>query len=176
LVHLSAERERRAVAGRPESFAEENLYPDARSRLASPPFASRACSSARRAIRPIESKTILRDLDLAVGTSDGWGVEKPSAAFFERIVVEAGCPTDQVLYVGDRLDNDIRPAQAARWLPRWYAGARGGTSSAIRISPRDVCGTVNLLSSCRIWSASTTSRRPSLARAGQAVLVPASPE
>jgi FMN phosphatase YigB (HAD superfamily) len=59
---------------------------------------------------------ILRALDLRVdviGTSDGWGVEKPSAAFFDRIVIEAGCPAGQVLYVGDRLDNDIRPAQAA---------------------------------------------------------------
>jgi len=26
-------------------------------------------------------------------------------------VVEAGCAPDAVLYVGDRLDNDIRPAQ-----------------------------------------------------------------
>jgi FMN phosphatase YigB (HAD superfamily) len=48
-----------------------------------------------------------------IGTSDTWGVEKPSAAFFERVVVEAGCPASQVLYVGDRLDNDIRPAQTA---------------------------------------------------------------
>ena len=52
-----------------------------------------------------------------IGTSDGWGVEKPSAAFFDRVVVEAGCPADQVLYVGDRLDNDIRPAQEMGWRP-----------------------------------------------------------
>nr|MDT0666800.1 HAD family hydrolase [Micromonospora sp. DSM 115978] len=43
----------------------------------------------------------------------GWGVEKPSAAFFDRLLAEAGCPADQVLYVGDRLDNDVRPAQVA---------------------------------------------------------------
>lgn len=48
-----------------------------------------------------------------IGTSDSWGVEKPSTAFFERVVAEAGCPAGQVLYVGDRLDNDIRPAQEA---------------------------------------------------------------
>jgi FMN phosphatase YigB (HAD superfamily) len=29
------------------------------------------------------------------------------------MVLEAGCPAGQLLYVGDRLDNDIRPAQAA---------------------------------------------------------------
>ena len=48
-----------------------------------------------------------------IGTSDGWGVEKPSPGFFERVIVEARCPADQVLYVGDRLDNDVRPAQEA---------------------------------------------------------------
>ena len=41
------------------------------------------------------------------------GVEKPSAEFFARIVEEAGCAPGSVLYVGDRLDNDIRPAQQA---------------------------------------------------------------
>ena len=60
--------------------------------------------------------TFLRALDLPVdviGTSDGWGVEKPSAALFGRVVAEAGCAVDQVLHVGDQLDNDIRPAQDA---------------------------------------------------------------
>lgn len=55
-------------------------------------------------------------LDFAVdviGTSDGWGVEKPSEGFFDRVVTEAGCAADAVLYVGDRLDNDVKPAQAA---------------------------------------------------------------
>ena len=32
---------------------------------------------------------------------------------FERIVAEAGCEGGSVLYVGDRLDNDIGPAQSA---------------------------------------------------------------
>jgi FMN phosphatase YigB (HAD superfamily) len=62
------------------------------------------------------AETILHALNFdvdVIGTSDGWGVEKPSAAFFDRVVVEASCPADQVLYVGDRLDNDVRPAQVA---------------------------------------------------------------
>jgi FMN phosphatase YigB (HAD superfamily) len=62
------------------------------------------------------AEAVLRALDLPVdviGTSDGWGVGKPSAAFFDRVVVEAGCSAGQVLYVGDRLDNDIYPAKAA---------------------------------------------------------------
>lgn len=48
-----------------------------------------------------------------IGTSDNWGVEKPSPEFFARVVDEAGCAASSVLYVGDRLDNDIRPAQEA---------------------------------------------------------------
>lgn len=48
-----------------------------------------------------------------IGTSDGWGVEKPSRGFFERVADEAGVAAESVLYVGDRLDNDIRPAQEA---------------------------------------------------------------
>ena len=37
-------------------------------------------------------------------------VEKPSAGFFARIVGECGWPPEEIAYVGDRFDNDIRPA------------------------------------------------------------------
>jgi FMN phosphatase YigB (HAD superfamily) len=48
-----------------------------------------------------------------VGTSESWGVAKPSADFFARIAAEAACPAGQVAYVGDRVDNDVVPARAA---------------------------------------------------------------
>jgi FMN phosphatase YigB (HAD superfamily) len=48
-----------------------------------------------------------------VGTSSSWGVEKPGAAFFERVVAACECAPSQIAYVGDRTDNDIRPAAAA---------------------------------------------------------------
>jgi HAD superfamily hydrolase (TIGR01509 family) len=48
-----------------------------------------------------------------VGSSARWGVEKPSAAFFERIVAEVGEEPDRIAYVGDRIDNDVVPALAA---------------------------------------------------------------
>jgi HAD superfamily hydrolase (TIGR01549 family) len=114
---LAVERQRRADASQPESFEEENLYPDAR-----------ACLTALRADglrvglagnQTARAETILRALDFdvdVIGTSDGWGVEKPSVAFFDRVVVEAGCAPVEVLYVGDRLDNDVRPAQEAGLL------------------------------------------------------------
>jgi FMN phosphatase YigB (HAD superfamily) len=48
-----------------------------------------------------------------VGSSERWGVEKPAAGFFENVVEEAGVPANEIVYVGDRLDNDVFPAVAA---------------------------------------------------------------
>jgi FMN phosphatase YigB (HAD superfamily) len=62
------------------------------------------------------AEALLKSMDFPVdviGTSDGWGVEKPEPAFFERVIEDAGCPAKSVLYVGDRIDNDVRPAQEA---------------------------------------------------------------
>ncbi|MCK9931365.1 HAD family hydrolase [Frankia sp. Mgl5] len=111
---LGVERERRAAAGQPEFFGEEDLYADARPCLAA--LRAEGLWVGLAGNQTARAEVILRALDLPVdviGTSDSWGVEKPSAGFFERVVAEAGCPAREVLYVGDRLDNDIRPAQAA---------------------------------------------------------------
>ena len=35
------------------------------------------------------------------------------ADFFARVVDEAGVPAEEILYVGDRVDNDVVPALAA---------------------------------------------------------------
>jgi FMN phosphatase YigB (HAD superfamily) len=48
-----------------------------------------------------------------VGSSERWGVEKPAAGFFEHVIRDAGAPADEILYVGDRVDNDVLPARAA---------------------------------------------------------------
>jgi HAD superfamily hydrolase (TIGR01662 family) len=111
---LAEQRRHRATAGQPETFAEPDLYPDARACLAA--LRQQGIRVGLAGNQTARAERILRELDLPVdvlGTSDGWGVEKPSVAFFYRIVVEAGCPAGEVLYVGDRLDNDIRPAQVA---------------------------------------------------------------
>jgi HAD superfamily hydrolase (TIGR01549 family) len=111
---LAVERERRAQAGKPESFSEEDLYPDARPCLTA--LRRQGLLVGRAGNQTSRAETILRSLDLPVdliGTSDGWGAKKPGPAFFERLIMEAGCSAEQILYVGDRLDNDIRPAQEA---------------------------------------------------------------
>jgi FMN phosphatase YigB (HAD superfamily) len=48
-----------------------------------------------------------------VGSSERWGVEKPDPGFFAHVVEEAGAPAAEILYVGDRVDKDVLPAQAA---------------------------------------------------------------
>jgi FMN phosphatase YigB (HAD superfamily) len=65
------------------------------------------------------AEALLRELNLPVdfiGTSAGWGPEKPSSGFFARIVAESSCAPSEIAYVGDRLDNDVRPALAAGML------------------------------------------------------------
>ncbi|WP_110749638.1 HAD family hydrolase [Phyllobacterium leguminum] len=42
-----------------------------------------------------------------------WGIEKPSVAFFKRIISEAKVHPSEIAYVGDRLDNDVIPASEA---------------------------------------------------------------
>jgi FMN phosphatase YigB (HAD superfamily) len=48
-----------------------------------------------------------------VGSSERWGVEKPADGFFARVTEEAGVPAGEIVYVGDRVDNDVLPALAA---------------------------------------------------------------
>ena len=62
---------------------------------------------------PAESEELLRAHVDFVGSSGRWGVEKPSAAFFERVAAEAEVKSSELAYVGDRVDNDVEPALAA---------------------------------------------------------------
>jgi HAD superfamily hydrolase (TIGR01509 family) len=62
---------------------------------------------------PAESEELLRAHVDFVGSSGRWGVEKPSAAFFECVASEAEVKSAELAYVGDRVDNDVEPALAA---------------------------------------------------------------
>ena len=62
---------------------------------------------------PASAETMLRAHVDVAGSSARWGVEKPSPAFFERIVAEVGFEPGEIAYAGDRVDNDVEPALAA---------------------------------------------------------------
>jgi FMN phosphatase YigB (HAD superfamily) len=111
---LTAERLRREEADFGERFDEGDLYPDARPSLEKLKQLGFLIGAAGN--QTIQAEQQLRALNLPVdfiGTSAGWGVEKPSAGFFARIVAECGCPPEEIAYVGDLFDNDVRPALAA---------------------------------------------------------------
>jgi HAD superfamily hydrolase (TIGR01549 family) len=112
---LSAEREKRTEAGRPETFDESDLYPDVRDSLACLRadglwlgIAGNQTVRAGKLLRGLFSE----DVDL-IGTSDDWGASKPDPAFFERVADVVPAEPGEILYVGDRVDNDLRPATAA---------------------------------------------------------------
>src|SRR4051794_38319386 len=71
---LSQERKRRAAAGQPETFGEENLYLDVRPCLAE--LREMGLRVGLAGNQTSRAEMILRSLDLpvdAIGTSDGWG-------------------------------------------------------------------------------------------------------
>ncbi|GHI91758.1 HAD family hydrolase [Streptomyces olivaceus] len=110
---LYAERERRAEAGQPETFGEDDLYPDVRDALAALRadglwlgVAGNQTTRAGRILRELFTP----DVDL-IGTSDDWGAAKPDRAFFDRVAEVVPAEPGEMLYVGDRVDNDIAPAR-----------------------------------------------------------------
>ena len=112
--NLDDERARRAAAGPAETFGESDLYPDARSALealrAMGVWVGIAGNQTSRA------GEILRKLDLPadmIATSDDWKASKPDASFFHALLRVTPCAADQIVYVGDRLDNDLKPAKAS---------------------------------------------------------------
>jgi HAD superfamily hydrolase (TIGR01662 family) len=111
---LDAERARRAEAGQPENFGESDLYPDARPAMealrAMGIWVGVAGNQTSRA------GDILRKLDLPadmIATSDDWNAVKPDAAFFRALLDAVQWDASEIVYVGDRLDNDLKPAKAA---------------------------------------------------------------
>ena len=105
--------------GEREHFGEGDLYPDVR-----PAFDTMREAGLGLVIagnQPVEAGAALVAMDLpvdSVGISDAWGVAKPRPEFFDRTLdlVRENVPDispGEILYVGDRVDNDVLPARAA---------------------------------------------------------------
>lgn len=108
---LSEQRAARAAAGKPETFGEDDLYPDVRTSLRRLREAGLWVGIAGN--QTVRAGMILGSLDLpadTIATSDDWGVAKPDPVFFDHVAANTPCDAGEILYVGDRLDNDIRPA------------------------------------------------------------------
>lgn len=97
-----------------ENFDAADLYPDVRPGLAELRDAGYQLIIAGN--QPPQAYDALVALDLpvdSVHTSAGWGVVKPDPRFFGKVAAVAGREPGEILYIGDRLDNDVLPAGAA---------------------------------------------------------------
>jgi HAD superfamily hydrolase (TIGR01549 family) len=111
---LATERQKRLDAGLGEFFNGRDLYPDVR-----------PCFDELKAVgyvvgiagnQTARAGQFIRELNLPsdfIATSDDLGAEKPSVAFFEKVLELTGCEAHEVVYVGDRYENDILPAKEA---------------------------------------------------------------
>ena len=91
----------------------EDLYPDALDAVAAVRDLGIAVGVAGNQPAAVESALTAAGLhpDL-VASSERWGVAKPDPDFFLRIVTQAGVAAGEILYVGDRIDNDVLPARS----------------------------------------------------------------
>lgn len=111
---LAKERQLREDAGRGEQIDESDLYPDTRPALAE--IQKRGLWVGVAGNQTQRAATLLRNLNLPVdriATSGEWGVAKPDPSFFAHVIDMAAGRPDQIVYVGDHRDYDIRPAKAA---------------------------------------------------------------
>ncbi len=104
------EHARRIAGGWRYSFEPKDFYPDAVPCLAALREAGYKVGIAGNQWKECESEFRRHGIAIdLLASSESWGVEKPSPAFFARLVAEAGLPPDEIAYVGDRADNDIVP-------------------------------------------------------------------
>lgn len=114
-LHEEMERWRRDDPdGLRENFDVGDLYPDVREA-----FTLLRGKGARLLIagnQPVQAGAALELMDLgaeAILISDLIGVHKPHPEFFAAVADRAGIAPEQIVYVGDRVDNDVIPAKQA---------------------------------------------------------------
>ncbi|CAN5748807.1 hypothetical protein BH23CHL8_BH23CHL8_26500 [soil metagenome] len=102
-------------------FQASDLYPDAVASLSG--LRAAGYRVAVMGNQPARRTNELRALGLpaeVMAMSEELGVAKPDAAFFERMLALIADPqAADVAYVGDRIDNDVRPAAEAGMRAVW---------------------------------------------------------
>ncbi|MEZ5856544.1 MAG: HAD family hydrolase [Hyphomicrobiaceae bacterium] len=132
-----AEAERRAE-GDPPGFVEADLFPDVRGAFAK--LRAEGYKIAIAGNTSLATEQVLARAGLGadlIASAARWQVEKPNPAFFQCLSRACGAEFRDMVYVGDRIDNDVLPAlgvgMAAVWLRRgmwaqahadWYGAHR----------------------------------------------------
>lgn len=115
---LEREEAAMAAAGTPNMFDASDLYPDVVPSLLALKREGYLLGVAGN--QPAWAEQLVRELGLPVdfiGVSATLRAIKPSPDFFRRLAEMAGCPPEEIAYVGDRIDNDVIPARAAGMVP-----------------------------------------------------------
>jgi HAD superfamily hydrolase (TIGR01549 family) len=143
----------------------DDLYPDALDCLRA--LAAAGYRLGVAANQPAATAAVIRDLGIRlelVGMSASWGVHKPDPAFFERIAGELALPPAAIAYVGDRVDNDVRPARAAGMLAVFLRRGPWGWIQAGREDPPEadlvLAGLAELPAALRSFEERTGQTRP----------------
>ncbi|WP_188187134.1 HAD family hydrolase [Nonomuraea sp. SYSU D8015] len=106
--------ERDDPTGLRNHFDADDLYPDVREALGALRAAGYRVIIAGNQPKRAYDALVAMDLPAdSVHTSEGWGVSKPEPEFFAKVAAVAGREPSEILYVGDRLDNDVLPAGRA---------------------------------------------------------------
>ncbi|MCI0581933.1 MAG: HAD family hydrolase [Chloroflexi bacterium] len=113
-VDLATESARRRAVMGTAWMEPDDLYPDALPALRALREAGYKVGVAGN--QPVETERVIANLGIEldlVASSAGLGVAKPDPAFFAGIAAALDLEASAIAYVGDRVDNDVRPAAAA---------------------------------------------------------------
>jgi HAD superfamily hydrolase (TIGR01549 family) len=115
---MERERQKREITGNPEWFGEHDLYPDVRVTIkllrdAGLMLGIAANESEKATVR---LHRLFSHYIQLLATSARMGLAKPDPRFFEPLIEALKMEPHEILYVGDRLDEDIEPAAKAGLL------------------------------------------------------------
>ena len=145
-IDVGAEWQRRVAAGRAEPLGPSDFYPDAEPCLLALDRAGYRLGIVGN--QPATTDALLQGLavPLAIAaSSETWGVAKPDPAFFGRVAEELGLEPAEVAYVGDRLDNDVRPAATAGMVAVFVRRGPWALIQAGRVNPPEATISVESL-------------------------------
>lgn len=78
----------------------------------------------------LEKLGLLKHIDLVIASAEE-GVAKPDLRIFQIALDRAHCKPDEAIMIGDRLDNDITPANKIGMKTVWIKQGLGGLSEPI---------------------------------------------
>lgn len=108
---LAAAQATRIAAGDEPSFVSEDLFPDVRACFAD--LKARGLNIGVAGNNTALTEDAVARLGLPIdfiASSARWRVAKPDLGFFARLAEECRTTPQHIAYVGDRLDNDVLPA------------------------------------------------------------------